>query len=126
MSKFKFILMATLLAVTAAAPLFSQDQGSLRTRVKPGVAGVFVDGKYQGKARKTGSNPIRLSAGEHEVKLVEPRYKPITKTVNITSGSTETIRETMVRIPSAQPPLGLFKIKGGDRAALYINTHYYG
>ncbi len=126
MQKIKLIVAVTLAASVAITPLIAQTAGSLRTRVKPGVAGVFVDSKYQGTAKKIQSSPLRLSAGEHEVKLVEPRYKPVTVKVNVTSGQTEKVRQTMERIPPARPPFGLFKIKGGERAALYINTHYYG
>ena len=112
-----------------AAPLVAQsDVGFLRTRVKPAVAGVFVDGKYSGTAAifQGAKSGIWLSPGEHKVEIVEPRYKTLKANVTIERGKTSTIREDLTPIPLAGPPFGLLKIKKGCRAAIYLNEHYYG
>src|SRR5215472_7800608 len=78
--------------------LFGQSSGSayLKTKVDPGRAGVFVDGKYVGPAanfrvgRKYG-----LSPGEHKIKLVEPRYEDVETTVTLTAGKTTVLSQTM-------------------------------
>ena len=71
-------------ALIAAASLSAQQTGTLKTKVDPGRAGVFVDGKYVGPAGNFGiGRKYTLAAGEHKIKLVEPRYEDVETTVKI-------------------------------------------
>jgi hypothetical protein len=56
---------------------------------------VFVDGKYLGPAanfRVARTYPV--AAGEHDLKLVDPRYEELTTKVTITAGKKTTVHET--------------------------------
>ncbi|MCP5112571.1 MAG: PEGA domain-containing protein [bacterium] len=111
-----------------AGRLVAQDTGHLRTRVKPAVAGVFVDGQYKGTASQFQHQrkAIPLAPGTHKVELIDPRYETHSQTVTIEAGKTETIRQHLRRKPLPQPPFGKLKIKNGDRSAVYINNQYFG
>ena len=82
----------------------------LKTKVDPGRAGVFLDGKYLGPAanfkiaRKYG-----LAPGKHEVKLLDPRYEEFTTTVDITAGKTVVVAQTLKPLPPPKKPLGTLK-----------------
>lgn len=105
-----------------------ENQGYIRTKVKPGRTGVFVDGKYMGPAGNyKRSRKYAVSAGQHEVKLVEPRYKDKAVTVNVEAGRTTVIKERLEPIELAKPPFGRLKVeKAGKYDAVYINGVYYG
>jgi hypothetical protein len=52
------------------------DTGRLKTEVTPGRAGVFIDGKYVGPAANFKvAQTYEVAPGEHEVKLLDPRYE---------------------------------------------------
>jgi len=69
------ILTALLLA---ALTCVAADTGRLKTEVNPGRAGVFVDGKYVGPAANFKvARTYEVAAGEHEVKLADPRYQEL-------------------------------------------------
>ena len=104
------------------------DSGRLKTEVDPGRAGVFVDGKYVGPAANFKvARTYELPAGQHEVKLVDPRYEEIVKTVTITAGKKTVLKETMKALPPAKPPFGKLRIENADHfAAVYVNDRYMG
>jgi len=108
--------------------LIAQDTGWLRTRIKPAVAGVFVDNKYVGTTAqfKSSSHALVLPVGTHNIKIIDPRYVPLERTVTIEAGKAEVIRETLKPKTLAQPPFGQLKIKNAGRQAVYINNAYYG
>jgi len=116
------VLMIASLACAAA------DSGRLKTEVDPGRAGVFVDGKYVGPAANFKiARTYELPAGQHEVRLVDPRYEEIVKTVTITAGKKTVIKETMKALPPAKPPFGKLRIENADHfAAVYVNDRYMG
>jgi hypothetical protein len=133
--KVKAIIMKIFAAVVglAAMACFSglAQQGStgfLKTKVNPGRAGVFVDGKYVGPAANFGSSrKYSVAAGEHEVKLVEPRYEEMTTKVTVTAGKTTTLKETMKALPAPKPPFGRIRTECPDKfAAVYLNGKYVG
>jgi hypothetical protein len=67
---------ALLIAVTGIPVVGQQNTGYLKTNVNPGRAGVFIDGKYVGPAGNFGvGRKYTVAAGDHEVKLSEPRYE---------------------------------------------------
>ena len=82
---------AAILAVlfTASYTMFAQGTGggSLVTKVSPGRAGVFVDGKYVGPASSFRiARTYAVAAGEHEIKLVDPRYEEVVTEGNHPAG----------------------------------------
>lgn len=118
-----------LLAV-AAMPLAAEQNtnGFLVSRVKPGRAGVFVDGKYLGPAanfRK--ARTYSVPAGEHEIRFVDPRYHDVITQVTIEAGKKKELHATMVSVPLAQPPFGRLRTINEDKfAAVYVNEHFCG
>jgi len=104
------------------------DNGRLKTEVSPGRAGVFVDGKYVGPAANFKiARTYEVAAGEHEIKLEEPRYQEIVKKITITAGKTTVMKETMVALPLAKPPFGKLRIEHPDHfAAVYVNDRFMG
>jgi len=120
------ILTALLLLSTAC---FAADtMGRLKTEVDPGRAGVFIDGKYVGPAANFKvAQTYPVTPGEHEVKLVDPRYQDIVKKVTITAGKKTIMQEKMVALPIAKPPYGYLRVENADHfAAVYVNDHYMG
>ena len=105
-----------------------QGSGYLKTKVNPGRAGVFIDGKYVGPAANFGSSrKYAVSAGEHEVKLVEPRYEDLTQKVTITAGKTTVLSETMKALPAPKPPFGTIRTIHPEKyAAVYVNGKFMG
>lgn len=126
-SRFYAVISLAFSTLLVAVPMLAAN-GSLVVKVKPKVAGVFVDNAYKGTVAKCSHNrdAISLAAGEHKVSIIDPRYEPLTKTVTITAGQTTVLRETLKPKPLAQPPFGVLKIKKGNRAAVYLNNAYYG
>ena len=104
------------------------DTGRLKLQVDPGRAGVFVDGKYVGPAAnfKIGQTYM-LAPGEHEVRLVDPRYEEVVKKVTITAGQKTVLKETMKALALAKPPFGTLRTQHPDHfAAVYVNGSYMG
>jgi PEGA domain len=118
-----------LLAV-ATMPLAAQQNtnGFLVSRVKPGRAGVFVDGKYLGPAANFRvARKYSVPAGEHEVRFVDPRYQEIIMKVTIESGREKELLATLTPVPLAQPPFGRLRTMNADKfAAVYVNEHFCG
>ena len=107
---------------------FAQGNGYIQAKVDPGRAGVFVDGKYVGPAANFKmARKYAVAAGEHEIKLVEPRYEEITAKVTVAAGKTSVISEKMKALPLIKPPYGRLRTLAPDKfAAVYINDHFYG
>ena len=124
----KLIILVAVL--TAASPVVAQQTGTgkLKTKVDPGRAGVFVDGKYMGPAANFRfSRTYTLAAGEHEVTLSEPRYEDVTTKVTITAGQTAVLRQTLKRLPPPSPPFGRLRVQSSDKfAAVFLNGKYVG
>lgn len=121
--------MRTALLLLACLPLVAQQgTGTLKTKVSPSRAGVFIDGKYVGPAGNFASaRKYTVAAGEHEVKLVEPRYQDVVKKVTIVAGKTTDLTETMTKLPLPQPPFGGIRIVGAEKfAAVYLWDKYMG
>ena len=124
----------TLLILAAAGailqlPMTAQNGGGfLKVKANTGRAGVFVDGKYVGPAANFRvARKYALAAGEHEVKLVEPRYEEFSTKVTITAGKTTVISQTMKALPAAKPPFGRLRTETVDKfAAVYVNDRFMG
>jgi hypothetical protein len=104
------------------------DNGKLKTEVNPGRAGVFIDGKYVGPAANFKiARTYEVAAGEHEIKLEDPRYQEIVKKVTIQAGKTTVMKDTMVALPPAKPPFGKLRVENADHfAAVYVNDRFMG
>src|SRR5437764_13916315 len=121
--------MRTLIFVFSASLLCAAaETGRLRTEVNPGRAGVFIDGKYVGPAANFKiARTYEVSPGEHEVRLVEPRYEDYSTKVTITAGKQTVVKTAMKALPLAKPPFGRLRTENPDHfAAVYVNQHYMG
>jgi len=119
--------LATALA-TAGLTCLAADTGRLKTEVDPGRAGVFIDGKYVGPAANFKiAQTYEVAPGEHEVRLVDPRYEEIVQKVTIVAGKKAVIKQTMKALPPAKPPFGRLRTEHPDHfAAVYVNDRYMG
>lgn len=119
---------AVLLCVSAALFAQPKDVAYLKTKVNPGRAGVFVDGKYVGPAANFKvARKYAVSPGQHEVKLVDPRYEEATTTVTVAAGKTTVVAQTLKPLPPAKPPFGRIRTECPDKyAAVYVNDRFYG
>src|SRR5262249_36306259 len=102
--------------------------GVLKVKADPGRAGVFLDGKYLGPASNFAmARSYTVPAGEHELKLIEPRYQEVTKRVTITAGKKTVVTEKLAMLPKPTPPFGAIRTQHPDKfAAVYVNGKFYG
>jgi hypothetical protein len=119
---------AVLLLAAAALPVAAQTTGYLKTKIDPGRAGVFIDGKYVGPAGNFGvGRKYAVAPGEHEVRLAEPRYEEFVTKVTIQSGKTTKLSHALTRLPLAKPPFGRLRTISADKyAAVFVNGKYMG
>lgn len=119
----------TLILLTAAIALpVAAQTGYVKTSVNPGRAGVFIDGKYVGpSANFRIDRKYAVAPGEHEIRLVDPRYEELVTKVTVEPGKTAKVSATLKRLPAAQPPFGQLRVSHPDKfAAVYINNKYFG
>ena len=122
------VLGSALLFCCALPVAAQQGNGYLKAKINPGRAGVFIDGKYVGPAANFRmARKYAVPVGEHEVKLLEPRYEDIVTKVQVTAGKTTVISETMKALAPAKPPFGRLRVEGGDKfTAVYVNDKFMG
>ncbi len=107
----------------------SGDTAYLKTKVDPGRAGVFVDGKYLGPAANFRiARKYALPPGKHEVKLVDPRYEGFTTSVDLVAGKTVVVAQTLKPLPPPKPPLGSLQttVTASKFDAVYLNAQIEG
>ncbi|MGA2770403.1 MAG: PEGA domain-containing protein [Bryobacteraceae bacterium] len=124
-----FVRNAVLLIAVISMPVVGQQNtGFLKTSVNPGRAGVFIDGKYVGPAGNFGiGRKYTVAAGEHEIRLSEPRYEDVVTKVTIQAGKTAKLAQTMKELPLAKPPFGRLRTISADKfAAVYVNGKFMG
>lgn len=115
--------------LVATGTLFAQGAtGYVKAKVNPGRAGVFIDGKYVGPAANFRiARKYAVAPGEHEVRLVEPRYEEYVTKVTVQSGKTATVSQALKAVPPAKPPFGRLRTVSADKfAAVYINDRFFG
>ncbi len=119
---------ALLLAVISIPVVAQQSTGYIKTAVNPGRAGVFIDGKYVGPAANFGvGRKYAVAPGDHEVKLLEPRYEDVVTKVTIQAGKTTKVEQTMKALPPAKPPFGkLHTVSANKFDAVYVNDRFMG
>jgi PEGA domain len=117
-----------LIALSSIPVIGQQNTGYLKTKVEPGRAGVFIDGKYIGPAGNFGvGRKYSLAPGDHEVRLSEPRYEDVVTKVTIESGKTAKLAQTMKALAPAKPPFGRLRTISQDKfAAVYVNGKFMG
>jgi hypothetical protein len=123
-------LVGPALLLLGSLPALAQtsDMGYLTAKVSPGRAGVFLDGKYLGPAANFRvARTYTVPAGEHEVRLTDPRYEEVVTKVTIQAGKKTTLRQTLKPLPLAKPPFGVLRtIHPDGMAAVYVNGKFYG
>jgi hypothetical protein len=114
------------------------EEGYIKARGKPTGAGLFVDGKYIGPAgRFTVPEKYKVSVGEHEVTLKDPRYEDFSTKVTVRPGKTSKFGYKLKRIEPAKGPFGRLRFGGdgaesfisvtaGDTGPVYINDRFWG
>jgi hypothetical protein len=119
---------ALLIGVVVMSLTAQENMGYLKVNANPGRTGVFIDGKYVGPAKSWGRiRSYAVTPGQHQIKLLEPRYEDFTTTVQIQAGMTQTIVQEMTPRELIKPPYGTLRIKGFDKyAAVYVNDRFVG
>ena len=119
---------AALLVVVVSIPVMSQGTGYIKTKIHPGRTGVFVDGKYVGPAQNFGiAKKYQVAAGEHEIRLSDPRYEDVVVRVTVLSGKTTKMNQALKELPAPKPPYGRIRTISADKfAAVYVNGKYMG
>jgi hypothetical protein len=128
-SKLVRLCAALILGGYVLAPMATgQGVGYLKANIDPGRAGVFIDGKYLGPATNFGIvRKYALAPGEHELKLVDPRFEEFTSKVQIQEGKETILWEELTPLPEPKPPFGTLRILCPDKfAAVYLNGRFYG
>lgn len=112
----------------AALPLFAQAGGTLRVKAKPGRAGVFVDGKYLGPAANFAAvRTYTVAAGEHELKLVDPRYEDFTQKIKVAAGQLTEVSWTMQKTAVPTGSFGELRISGAEKfSGVFLNGKFAG
>jgi hypothetical protein len=125
-------LLVAVVVLCSAVPAFAQGgeprSGALKTKIDPGRAGVFIDGKYVGTAANfKRAHKFNLNAGEHEVVIVDPRYEEFRTKVTIVAGETAVISQDLRKLPTPQGPFGRLRtVKFDKYAAVYLNGKFQG
>jgi hypothetical protein len=127
----KFLVLAVLalaLSFEGLSLAAQEGTGFLEAKVNTGRAGVFVDGKYLGPAANFRmTRKYAVPAGEHEVKLSDPRYEEYSIKVKITAGATTVITQTLAPAPTIKPPFGYLRTQGPDKfAAVFVDGKFMG
>ncbi len=129
MSRSVFVLALWLFAVALALPYtLAAADGHLKVSSNPASAGVFLDGNYIGPAERFHCTvKYDVPAGEHEVRLADPRYESKTFKVTVTAGKTTKVKEQLTKGPEPKPPYGRLKVnQDATLAAVFLNDKYYG
>lgn len=128
LTKSSGLLAVALLLACSGLLAQPRDSAYVKTKVNPGRAGVFVDGKYVGPAANFRiARTYAVSPGRHEIRLIDPRYEEAATTVDVPAGKTATVSQTLKPLPPAKGPFGMLRTINSDKfAAVYINEKFYG
>jgi hypothetical protein len=115
-------------AALSLSLLNAQNTGSLSVKAHPGRAGVFVDGKYLGPAQNFGvARTYAVAPGDHELKLVDPRYEELTRKITVPAGKKLKVSESLKALPEPKGPFGNIRTQHPDKfAAVYVYDKYMG
>jgi hypothetical protein len=75
----------------------TREPGSLRLRVDPGNAKVYVDGAFAGMASEFGglAHHLQVPAGQHQLEFHADGYATFTMSVDVSAGHTLTARASL-------------------------------
>ena len=114
----RFVIIAALLALGVS--IASAQDASVKVRVSPPEAYIFVDGQPFAHRSQT----INLSAGEHTIGVYNYGFVPQVQTVTLAAGRNPEIVARLQAVPgSVNGPWGRVQIEGNlnDKAAVFIN-----
>ena len=74
-----------------SANVLEAPLSAIEIKSTPDGAEITVDDKYMGSTPST----LRLSAGDHKIKLEKPGFKPWERTLTVSSGGTATVDATL-------------------------------
>jgi plastocyanin len=114
----RFVIIAALLALGVS--IASAQDASVKVRVSPPEAYIFVDGQPFAHRSQT----INLSAGEHTIGVYNYGFVPQVQTVTLQAGRNPEIVARLQAVPgSVNGPWGRVQIEGNvnDKAAVFIN-----
>ncbi|MCU0229188.1 MAG: PEGA domain-containing protein, partial [Bryobacterales bacterium] len=109
------LALAGVLLLGLMLPALAQDKPTrIRVQADPSVAGLFIDGKYVGPTENFHiSIPYEVSAGEHKIRLVDPRYEDYETTVTAVDGQTTKFEFKMTPTPIPPAPFGQIRTLQG-------------
>jgi len=89
---------------SSSVPMKQDESGSLRIRVKPNNAKVYLDGSLVGTVDDYDgfTGHLAATAGTHQIELRADGYEPLTMTVNVEANKTLTTRASMKSIKSGK------------------------
>jgi len=68
-----------------------------------------------------------VAAGDHELKLSDPRYEEVTRRITVTPGKKLKVSETLKALPEPKGPFGNIRTQNADKfAAVYVNDRFMG
>ena len=114
----RFVIIAAVLALGVS--IASAQDASVKVRVSPPEAYIFVDGQPFAHRSQT----INLSAGEHTIGVYNYGFVPQVQTVTLQAGRNPEIVARLQAVPgSVSGPWGRIQIEGNvnDKAAVFIN-----
>jgi len=115
----RFIAAAVVLAFGMTFA-FAQDMATVKVRVGPSEAYIFVDGQPFAHRSQT----ITLTAGEHTIGVYNYGFVPQVQTVRLEPGKNPEIVARLEKVPgSVTGPWGRIQIEGNanDKAAVFLN-----
>ena len=115
----RFIAAAVVLAFGMTFA-FAQDMATVKVRVGPPEAYIFVDGQPFAHRSQT----IALTAGEHTIGVYNYGFVPQVQTVRLEPGKNPEIVARLEKVPgNVTGPWGRIQIEGNvnDKAAVFIN-----
>jgi PEGA domain-containing protein len=72
------------------------DTGSVRLRVNPGDASVYVDGEFRGSGRQ--ATNLRLRPGRHRIEVVRPGFRTVEREVDVQAGRSTDLEFELERL----------------------------
>jgi len=124
--------LATFALFALTLPLaFAKDApttGYLKVHAVPDHAGVWVDGKHLGPAANFGATrKYTVAAGDHELKVSDPRYEDLTQKITITAGKTSNVEVKLKALDMPKPPYAELRVTGAEKySEVYLNNKYMG
>ena len=108
--------------VLTTTPLLSPT-GSLSITSSPSVAGVYIDGSFQGITPVTVSD---LTTGSHTIRITRTGYNDYTTTAAVYAGQTTSVTATLIQIDTSPSTGSLYITSSPSGADVYVDLIYKG